>query len=84
MDELLKKFPELIKTLLEKLSQMETNNIDKPEIKAAKEKLYNKLTNITKEIVECQNKEGEKLTEEQAKILEEIPRNISIDWLKKR
>lgn len=72
MDELIKKFPELIKTLLDKLSQSEFSSNDVPEIKAAKERLLSQLQTITDEMIELQNQGGERLTEEQIKKLFEV------------
>ena len=66
MDELIKKFPELIKVLLDKLSKSEFSS-DVPEIKEAKEKLLSQLQTITDEMIGLQNKSGDRLTEEQLK-----------------
>jgi len=76
MDELLKKFPELIKSLLEKLSQTEFSS--KLEIKDAKSKLLSQLKTLTDEITALQNNGGEKLTEEQIKSFfenQQLPKN---------
>jgi len=74
MDELLKKFPELIKALLEKLSQSDFCS-DVPEIKEAKGRLLSQLQTITEELTDLQNQGGERMTEEQIKTLvENLPR----------
>lgn len=80
MDELLKKFPELLKALLDKLSESDISaNI--PEMKEAKDRLFSQLQTITNEITELQNQPGEKLTEEQCKVLmEKLPLPPSMQW----
>ena len=71
LDELIKKFPELIGALLSKLAQSEFS-ADIPEIQEAKNKLMGQLKSITDEIAQLQNKEGERLTEEQVRQLSDL------------
>lgn len=81
MDELIKKFPELIKTLLDRLSESEFSSNDVPEIKAAKERLLSQLQTLTDEMIDLQNQGGERLTEEHIKkLLEARTLPQSLQW----
>lgn len=76
MDELIKQFPELIKVLLEKVSQSESN-IDVPEIKEARDKLLSQLKTITDQMSGLQSNDQGQITEEQLKMfIETLPRTL--------
>lgn len=75
LNEIMKKFPDLIQALLQKVSQSET--VETPIIKKAKKKLINSLQNITEELSRLSQQPGEKLTKEQMKKIISIPREIN-------
>jgi hypothetical protein len=81
MNELFEKFPELIKSLLEKISQSDYGN-SKPEMKAARDKLLSRLHGVMEEISHLQHQEPNSLTEEQIKKLIDMPRPLppSMQW----
>lgn len=74
LNEIMKKFPDLIQALLQKVSQSET--IEIPIIKKAREKLIKQLSDTTKELSRLSQQPGEKLTKEQMKKIISIPREI--------
>jgi hypothetical protein len=73
IEEMLRKFPEMIKSLLEKASQV---NNETPKRKEAKDKLIKQLQSATEELGKLSQQPGERLTEEQIKKLLEIPRPL--------
>jgi len=81
MNELFEKFPELIKTLLEKISQSDFSD-SSPTMRAARDKLLAQLHSVMDEISQLQHKESGSLTEEQIKELMEMPRALpsSMQW----
>lgn len=82
MDELLSKFPEMVKALLQKVSQTE-NKTENPVRKAARDKLIARLQVYTDELARLSKQPGEKLTEEQMKEILAIPRPQSqmLPWM---
>lgn len=74
IEEVLKRFPEMIKSLLEKASKVNTN--ETIERKMARDKLIRQLQNATEELGKLSQQPGKRLTEEQIKKLLEIPRPL--------
>ena len=72
IDEILKKFPEMIKAMLEKAEKTEVS--ESPERKKAKDKLIAQLKGISEDLERLSNQDGEMFTEEQMKELVNIPR----------
>jgi len=72
IDEILKKFPEMIRAMLEKAEQ--TSSSETPERKKAREKLLAQLKDVANELTRLSNQEGETLSEEQMKNLVNIKR----------
>jgi len=63
------RFPEIVKALLQRISESNCNN---DKISAAKNKLISQLNSITIELEKLANTEGESLTEEQKDILKSL------------
>jgi stage III sporulation protein SpoIIIAA len=82
MNEIFLKLPEMIQTLLEKISQLQINS-ESLESRLAREKLISQLKNITEEISHLSKQTGENLTEEQIQKIIQIPRPTSntIPWI---
>lgn len=69
MNEIFNRFPEIIKSLLQKISQ---SSYKDDEISIAKDKLIAKLNSITVELEKLTALEGEELTEEQKNIINSL------------
>ena len=80
-DEIIKKFPDLIQALLQKVSQSDVES-ETSERKEAREKLITQLRNATEELSRLSQQPGERLTEEQMKEILSIPRPLpqNIPW----
>jgi len=80
IDDVLKKFPDLIQALLKKVSQVESS--ESTERKKAREKLIAQLRSATEELGRLSQQPGERLTEEQMKEILSIPRPLpeNIPW----
>ena len=80
IEEMLERFPEMVKALLEKASQANSVS-DTPERKAARDKLISQLQGATEELSRLSKTPGEGFTEEQIKKLLEIPRPLpQLPW----
>jgi len=71
-DEIFSRFPEMIKSILEKIEQTNISK-DTEEIKHARNLLIKKLKGITENIANLAEGDGEKLTEEQQKVIKNLP-----------
>lgn len=74
IDEIMRKFPDLVEALLKRVSQTELS--ESPERKAAREKLISQLRNTTAELARLSQQPGEKLNEEQMQKILSIPRPL--------
>jgi hypothetical protein len=74
IDELLRRFPDILNTLIEKASQSKSDN---PVVCAARNRLLEQLKDITGQLAKLSDMEGEKLTEEQVSAILSIPRPAS-------
>ena len=72
IDEILKKFPEMIKAMLEKAEQSQSS--ETPERKKAREKLLAQLKDVAEDLSRLSKQDGESFTEEQMKDIVDIPR----------
>ena len=81
MNELFEKFPELIKSLLEKISQSDYGSSN-PEMKSARDKLMSQLHEVMNQISYMQHQDPGVLTEDQMKRLIDMPRSLpaSMQW----
>ena len=67
------RLPEIIKTLLQKASEVSCNN---EKIQNARNNLFRKLNIIMDEMNDLSNNEGDKLSEEYIKKILEMPRSL--------
>jgi len=74
IDDLLKKFPEMIRAMIEKAEQTEAS--ETPDRKKAREKLLAKLKSVTEDLSRLSQQEGEEFTEEQMKEIVNTPRPL--------
>jgi len=81
IDDIMRKFPDLVQALLQKVSQTEAAS-EAPERKRAREKLVAQLRGATDELARLSQQPGEKLSEEQMKEILSIPRPLpqNIPW----
>ena len=82
MDEIFKKLPELIQTLLSRIEQTGISQ-ENEDMAKARQKLISQLKMIVQEMSDLSGQKGEKLSEEQIKQILEIPRPASsfVPWL---
>ena len=80
INEIMSKFPEMVKALLEKAQQSDVQ--ESPKRKMAREKLMSQLKSATEELSKLSDVQGEKLSEEQVKEILSIPRPLpqNIPW----